>query len=77
MGGTFQAVQCLLQPSIFTDLLKGQVFPERKFDGGISAIWYTPTDREWEAGERRARCFVYLTKRAVRGSLAGIGPSGL
>ncbi|MFI1991565.1 septum formation family protein [Actinoplanes sp. NPDC020271] len=55
--------------------LKVPVDDEEKY--GVNAIWFTPSDREWEAGERRVRCYLHRPEHPFSGSLAGAGPSGL
>ncbi len=44
---------------------------------GIHSITSYPPGFAWEAGERRVRCYVYLTKGSVSRPLAGAGRSAL
>jgi len=40
-------------------------------------ISYNPTRTEWQLGERRVRCFLWLRDRTLTRSVQGAGPAAL
>ncbi|QOC92574.1 septum formation family protein [Micromonospora craniellae] len=41
------------------------------------SIFYPPSQREWEEGDRGVRCFLWSDDRKLTGSMRGVGPQGL
>lgn len=40
-------------------------------------IFYSPTEEQWEAGDRGVKCFLWLSERKLTKSLKGAGTKGL
>ncbi|WBB69659.1 septum formation family protein [Micromonospora sp. WMMD812] len=41
------------------------------------SIYYPPSQREWEEGDRGVRCFLWSDDRQLTRSMRGVGPQGL
>ena len=41
------------------------------------SIYYPPSQREWEEGDRGVRCFLWSDDRKLTRSMRGAGPEGL
>ncbi|MFI7607351.1 septum formation family protein [Micromonospora sp. NPDC049366] len=41
------------------------------------SIYYPPSQREWEEGDRGVRCFLWSDDRKLTRSMRGVGPQGL
>ena len=44
---------------------------------GPGPIFYPPSQREWEEGDRGVRCFLWSDDRKLTRSMRGAGPQGL
>ena len=43
----------------------------------VGSIFYPPSRREWEEGDRGVRCFLWSDDRKLTRSMRGVGPEGL
>ncbi|RKF24475.1 septum formation family protein [Micromonospora globbae] len=43
----------------------------------VGSIFYPPSKREWEEGDRGVRCFLWSDDRKLTRSMRGVGPRGL
>ncbi|MEU5673845.1 hypothetical protein ABZ749_26530, partial [Micromonospora sp. NPDC047753] len=53
------------------------VVPAGRRRAVAGSIYYPPSQREWEEGDRGVRCFLWSDDRKLTRSMRDVGPEGL
>ncbi len=64
--------RCMALIAAFADVPNNSDLPYR-----AGSIFYPPSQREWEEGDRGVRCFLWSDDRKLTRSMRGVGPQGL
>ncbi|SCL33879.1 Septum formation [Micromonospora nigra] len=64
--------RCMTLIAAFADVPDNRELPYR-----AGSIFYPPSQREWEEGDRGVRCFLWSDDRKLTRSVRGVGPKGL
>ncbi len=64
--------RCMELIAAFADVPNNADLPYR-----AGSIFYPPSQREWEEGDRGVRCILWSDDRKLTGSMRGVGPQGL
>ncbi|GGM41904.1 hypothetical protein GCM10011608_28250 [Micromonospora sonchi] len=64
--------RCMELIATFADVPNNAELPYR-----AGSIFYPPSQREWEEGDRGVRCILWSDDRKLTGSMRGVGPQGL
>ena len=64
--------RCMALIAAFADVPNNSDLPYR-----AGSIFYPPSQREWEEGDRGVRCFLWSDDRRLTRSMRGAGPKGL
>ncbi|WP_319461169.1 septum formation family protein [Micromonospora sp. RTP1Z1] len=63
---------CMALIAVFANVPNNIELPYR-----VGSIFYPPSKREWEEGDRGVRCFLWSDDRRLTRSMRGVGPQGL
>ncbi|PZF99250.1 septum formation family protein [Micromonospora deserti] len=64
--------RCMALIAAFAEVPNNSDLPYR-----AGSIFYPPSQREWEEGDRGVRCFLWSDDRKLTRSMRGVGPEGL
>ncbi|TNH21247.1 hypothetical protein FHG89_32015 [Micromonospora orduensis] len=64
--------RCMALIAAYADVPNNADLPYR-----AGSIYYPPSQREWEEGDRGVRCFLWSDDRKLTRSMRGVGPEGL
>lgn len=64
--------RCMTLIAAFAEVPDNSELPYR-----AGSIFYPPSQREWEEGDRGIRCFLWSDDRKLTRSVRGVGPKGL
>lgn len=64
--------RCMALIAVFANVPNNSELPYR-----AGSIFYPPSQREWEEGDRGVRCFLWSDDRKLTRSMRGVGPQGL
>ncbi|GAA4571008.1 hypothetical protein GCM10023176_30860 [Micromonospora coerulea] len=64
--------RCMALIAVFASVPNNSDLPYR-----AGSIFYPPSQREWEEGDRGVRCFLWSDDRRLTRSMRGVGPQGL